>query len=50
MEMLYNVIVGVIGTPTTEAQENIAYLCACILLILAIYALMKIATFFTRLR
>lgn len=50
MEMLYNVIIGVIGTPVNEVQENLAYLCACVLLILAIYALLKLATFFTRIR
>lgn len=48
MQMLYDLMVSVIGQPQTEMQENLAYAFGGIILILAIYALIKLAQYFTR--
>lgn len=48
MQMLYDVMVSVLGQPQNEMQQNLAYAFAGITLILAMYALIKLAQYFTR--
>lgn len=43
MTIIYDIIITVIGTPTNEIQQNLAYFTACGIFVLIIYALFKIA-------
>lgn len=42
---MYETICEIIGTPLTEAQENIAYFASCALLLLGIWAIFKIINY-----
>lgn len=42
---MYETICEVVGTPANELQESIAYLAACVLLLLGIWAIFKIVNY-----